>query len=180
LRIKCKDENSSFSVLIPDQKPLSLTQRGCFDHEAHFLKGWFFDVTDKAWEAANALYAADGKPDKIFLVLEQTLTSKYSIAHKQGASNECEIRFYASIPLPANASAVGSYKYESAKATLGFEMMPDEGEGQDKSEYSIFLDVSYATPSRTISIEPPTLRVRLRARYQYASLFDECPDIEIL
>jgi hypothetical protein len=52
-------------------------------------------------------------------------------------------------------------------------MMPDEEEEEDTTEYSIFLDVSYALPSRTISIEPPSLRVRVAARYSYACLFIE-------
>jgi hypothetical protein len=101
-RLKCKTEGGSFSALVPAQKPF--VHRDCFEDAIYPLLEWFAKVEPLAWEVVN-VHHSNNRPDKIFLVMEQTLTSGYAITHKQTLDDECELRLSARIPLPKEGDA---------------------------------------------------------------------------
>jgi hypothetical protein len=148
-------------VLVPAQEPL--TQRGCFEREFYHLYRWFCQVEPLAWELANFLYR-DNKPDKIFLVTEQTLTASYAITHKQLESDVCEIRLSANVPLPsqAEASALLQYKAESAQAGAGFEI---RGEASN-TKAAIFLKVHESSPQRGLRLGSSSAHVKVKNMFQ--------------
>src|SRR5271154_459518 len=76
------------SVLIPSHGPL--LHRACIDREEWYLLEWFSTNEIRAWEAVNTAYR-NNRPQKIFLVIGQTLTSEYAISHQEQSNRGCEI-----------------------------------------------------------------------------------------
>jgi hypothetical protein len=147
-RLKC-NEDSTFSVLIPAQK--SFLHRGCFEDDMYSLLAWFSKVEPSAWECVN--HHCINPPDKIFLVVEQTLTSRYAITHKT-TTEECEIELSARGPLPEAGDAKDylGYNVDVATATSGFEF----GSTGNAKEYVIFLTVRESFPMRLLKLDRPS------------------------
>jgi hypothetical protein len=165
-RVKGSGEGSSFSLLVPDQEPL--TKTGCFANEANNLRGWILNNSPDVWGFVDSIHP-DDRPKKLFLVLEQVLTRTYHITHKQGSSQECEIEFSAGIKLPSvgDASAFVNCHVEKAQAGFGFEVVRETSDVQ----YAIFLDVHWLFPARVLSLTSGfVLRMRAGSRYFSASL----------
>jgi hypothetical protein len=120
-----------------------------------------------AWEVVNAQYVND-PPSKIFLVIEQTLTSGYAITHKQATTAECELQLSARVPLPkeGEASVFMGYRTERAHASYGFE--ESQGEESNK-EYAIFLTIHESFPIRRLKFAQRSLRSRVKDMYRYTS-----------
>jgi hypothetical protein len=163
-RLKCTTEGSTFSVLVPAQKPFR--HRGCFEDDKYPLLEWFSKVEPLAWEFVNAHHCSN-PPDKIFLVLEQKLTSGYSITHK-ATSEECEIELSARGLLPKEGEAKDylGHNIEAAKASFGFEV-----QSEDDEEYVIFLTVRESFPIRRLKLER---RSKLYARVQDMHRYVSC------
>jgi len=169
-RLKCKTEGSSFSALIPAQKPF--VHRGCFEDNIYPLMHWFAKVEPLAWEIVN-VHHSNNRPDKIFLVIEQTLTSGYAITHKQTLDDECELRLSIRIPLPkeGDASVFMGYKTEKAQATFGFEVQGEEG----NKEYAIFLTIHESFPIRRLKLPKPSkLYAQVKDMHKYLSFEMNC------
>jgi hypothetical protein len=126
---------------------------------------WFAKVEPLAWEIVN-VYHSNNRPDKIFLVVEQTLTSGYSITHKQATTDECELRLSAKVPLPKEGEAgiFMGYKTEKAHANFGFEVQGEEG----NKKYAIFLTTHESFPIRRLKLAKPSkLYTRVQDMQRY-------------
>ena len=155
------------SVLVPCQKPL--VHRACMEQEQYNLLDWFSHAELLAWENVNAYNEPSERPSKIFLVIGQTLTSSYAIAHKEHNSTECEVLLSSKIAIPnlIDAKGLAQYNVEKAHATLGFEEIKTE---ESEKKYSIFLDVRYSFPIHRFQVLSAGLKARLEDMYRYHSL----------
>ena len=131
-------EGQSYSILIPAQKPF--THRGCFDKERWTLLEWFSKVETRAWDMANT-FSGSRPPDEIFLVLEQKLTSGYSIGHCSSKSAKCDLLLSTGGPFPA----AGLIKSKTITATVGTGPYRTIGSESGRDQYSVFLRV-YRSP----------------------------------
>lgn len=149
------------SVLIPCQE--SLIYRSCNEGEYFNLLDWFAWVELLVWEKVNS-YFADNRPNSIFLVTGQTLSSGYAITHKESGSAECEVFLETDIGIPniLNAKSLAQYTIQRAHATLGFEEVQSRTDGDDK--YSIFLDIYHSVPIRRFKLG--SLKSRLEDMYR--------------
>jgi hypothetical protein len=171
-RLKCKTEGSSFSALVPAQK--LFVHRGCFEDDIYSLMEWFAKVEPLAWEVVN-VHHGNNRPDKIFLVIEQTLTSGYAITHSQTLDDECELRLSARIPLPkeGDANVFMGYKTEKAHATFGFEVQGEELEGN--KEYAIFLTIHESFPIQRLRLSKHSkLHAKVKDMKKYLSFAMNC------
>jgi len=160
LKVTKMGADSSISVLIPGHGPLRY--RACLDRQKHNLIGWFAVNESNAWEAVNALYQ-ETRPDRIFLVVGQTMTTEYSITHQDEDTHGCDIHVSANVELPTiiGAKAHLGYAYQSVAASAGFEvMMKSDGHS------SVYLEVYSSPPQLRINILQRPLKVRLEGMFK--------------
>ena len=165
--------NGSMSVLMPGPDPL--LHRACIDEQEWYLLEWFSTVVDNAWEAINAAYSTC-RPEKIFLVTGQTLTSEYSISHQEQNSIGCEINVNveSGIPSLVDAHAFLSNGCTTATASFGFEVMKRKLDGETSVPcYSIYFETYESFPSKRF--QNPNLSSRLRTMYRY-EFVSICPN----
>lgn len=149
------------SVLIPGQGPLS--SRACMEREKARLIIWFAKVEIRAWEWVNAVFR-DPRPDKIFLVIGQTLTPEFAIAHQQERALDCEIMLepFVGIPEIVKAKGILGYQFRNVSASLGFKLSPTVAAAGDPTLYSIFIEIFSSKVIRRIRFElHPTLSSRI-------------------
>jgi hypothetical protein len=152
------------SILVPSQD--ELLHRACLDAEYYDLLDWFSAVEMKAWVAVNSYFAAN-RPKKLFLVTGQTLTSEYSITHKQALQNECEIHLEANagVPVVAEANMLLGYNVKRVSASVGFEVCSQKfDQMSERRLYSVFLEVYESDPINFIRSK--LLAPRLKAMYE--------------
>lgn len=95
-------------------------------------------------------YFTSGRPEKIFLVTGQTLTSEYAISHKEQMMSECEVylEVSAGVPVIAEANILLGYTLKKASAAMGFENhSPVSNPGR---LYTIFLETYESYPTNII------------------------------
>lgn len=152
------------SILVPGQD--NLVHRACVDAEYYDLLDWFSAVEMKAWVAANSYFAAN-RPKRLFLVTGQTLTSEYSITHKEGLANECEIHLEANagVPIVAEANLLLGYNVKRVSASIGFEVRSQTFDQMSQRRlYSVFLNVFESAPINIIRSK--RLAPRLKEMYE--------------
>jgi hypothetical protein len=73
-----------------------------------------------AWTRVDSYFK---RPNEIFLVTGQHLTSTYAISHKQYGSSDCEVVLDCSTSLPssANAAVLAQARVTKVHASMGFE-----------------------------------------------------------
>ena len=156
--------NGSMSVLIPSQDPL--LHRACVDQQKWYLLEWFATNESCAWEVVNAMYPTN-RPEKIFLVTGQTLTSEYDISHQEHTATGCEIAVEASaeiLPL-INARIFMGNACEKASACFGFEVVARRSSEEVTTPcYSVFLERYESAPMKRFHKE--TLLIRLSNMYR--------------
>jgi hypothetical protein len=143
--------DGSMSVLIPSQRPL--LHRACLDREEWYLLEWFSVNEIRAWEAVNTAYRTN-RPEKIFLVTGQTLTSEYAISHQEHSSNGCEILVEggAEISSLVDARLFMGYDYQRVYASCGFEIMArNSSANDDEPRYSVYIEKYESFPIKRFS-----------------------------
>ena len=136
---------TSLSVLIPSQD--ALDERNCIEEQYYKLLDWFKRVEVLAWEKVNKYYGANNRPNSIFLVMGQTLSPSYAIAHTSSSSAECEVILEAKAGLPdaLEAETFATYKFEKAFAAFGFQQ---QTQNSGDKKYVIFFDGRSSSPIR--------------------------------
>jgi hypothetical protein len=106
------------SVLLLGADPI--THRRCEGDDLFDLLDWFAMVEMHAWTRVDSYFK---RPNEIFLVTGQHLTSTYAISHKQYGSSDCEVVLDCSNSLPssANASVLAQARVTKVHASMGFE-----------------------------------------------------------
>ena len=153
------------SILVPGEGPL--VHRACIEQNIYDLKDWFSAVEMHAWKAVNSYFRS--RPDKIFLVTGQTLTSKYALSHKQHVTSECEIYIEsnAGVPIAAEANVLLGRTLKKVSASMGFEShSPTNG---SERLYSIFLETYESYPTHVMG--PKRLLSKLKDMYTYALIW---------
>lgn len=131
------------SALVPGQEPL--LRRICLGHRLQEVKTWFGAIEAKAWAYVNA--ENEVRPQKIFLVVGQILTSEYSISHQETGTTSCkiELSFNTDLPPLGSAKLVTGYECERVQSSAGFQLVKRKSESGD-SLHSIFLKVVESKP----------------------------------
>jgi hypothetical protein len=153
-------QNGSMSVLIPGQGPL--LHRACVDQQEWYLLEWFATNEVRAWEAVNAMPYGTKRPEKIFLVTGQTLTSEYNISHQEHTCTGCEIAVEASAEILslANAKLFMGSACQKVSACFGFEVAARKSGAEDAAPcYSVYLEQYESFPMKRFQKE--TLSARL-------------------
>jgi len=163
------------SVLIPSNEPL--IHRVCPDQHWWNLLAWFSAIEGRAWEAACAAWSGSGRPDKIFLVTGQTLTSEYSICHQEQEQSGCETIIKTSVSLPSVVDG-GVYlgtRCEQVSASTGFEISSRVQVGNERSSdvllHSIFFETTESSPINRFLFERPCLLTRVTSMYRYLEYY---------
>jgi len=109
---------------------------------------WFEAVEFLAWEKVNKYWPGNRRPQRIFCVTGQTLSSTYAIAHSASSSAECLVTLEAKGGFPdvADAEIIANYKIDKAHATYGFQQ---KKEALGDEEYVLFLDPRWSGPMRS-------------------------------
>jgi len=143
LQFSCTNE--SMSALVPGQD--SLKRRICLGARAQELRAWFGAVEANAWAYVAA--ANQVRPEKIFLVASQTLTSEYFITHDSSGSSTCNIEVSVSseVPLFGQGKVLTGYTCESVKASAGFQLVKKKCGNE---MHSIFFKVYESRPTSFI------------------------------
>jgi len=133
------------SALVPSQEPLK--QRVCLGPRAQELEAWFGAVEAKAWAYVNA--ANQVRPEKIFLVTSQILTSEYFITHHSSGSSTCNIEVAVNSEMPplGQAKVLTGYECESVKPSAGFQLVKKKCGNE---MHSIFFKVYESRPTSFI------------------------------
>lgn len=149
--MKLSKSDGSMSVLVPGQE--DLRRRICLGTHKQDMVIWFAAVEIKAWEWVNAVYG-DSRPDKIFLVTGQTLTTEYAISHHESQPVCCEIVVEGSGGLPTSFDAnrrLGYYDLRRVSATAGFDLVRRRQQGNDSpTQWTVFLEVFESKPLKRI------------------------------
>jgi hypothetical protein len=153
------------SVLVPSQEPLE--HRAAREQRFFDLLDWFQAIQFEAWRRVNS-YFIDFKPQTIFIVTGQTLTSECSISHKKYGERACEVILESQDALPdvVDPKEIPSYGCTKAIASGGFEGGAPKLQ-DDPRKYSILLEVF--TSSRVMPFEfkkTPTLRARVESHFK--------------
>ena len=149
--MRLSNESGSLSVLIPGQGPLSY--RACVGRAKDSLIKWFISVEDRAWEYVNTVFE-ESRPSKIFLVTGQTMTSEYSICHREQGVNKCEIMLEPSARVPQilDATVHIGYQFERVSAYVGFNVVHKASE-ENPRLYSVYLQCYESKPRKRIAFE---------------------------
>jgi hypothetical protein len=133
--VRLVKQGGSMSVLVPGQGPL--LYRGCIEHAKARLICWFASVEVRAWEWVNAVYPGS-RPNKIFLVVGQTLTPEFSIAHQEAHASDCEVVIEPSVGIPEimDAHAIFGYDFQKVSASSGFRHFSTS----DSTLHSVFME----------------------------------------
>jgi hypothetical protein len=138
--------HSSLSALIPFQEKFKV--RSCITQEYFQMLEWFEAVEFLAWEKVNKYWPGNRRPQRIFCVTGQTLSSTYAIAHSASSSAECLVTLEAKGGFPdvADAEIIANYKIDKAHATYGFQKKKED---LGDEEYVLFLDLRWSGPMRS-------------------------------
>lgn len=172
--MRLEKQDGSMSVLIPGQGPLS--SRACMEREKARLIVWFATVEVRAWEWVNAVFR-NPRPDKIFLITGQTLTSEFAIAHQQERASECEILLEPRVGIPKIVEAKGilGYQFQNVSASLGFKFSPPAATEGSPILYSVFIEIFGSKVIRRIHFElGSTLLSRIVAAFASVPLYISC------
>lgn len=151
--------------MIPGQGPL--LHRACIDQHEWYLLEWFATNEARAWEVVNATYPTN-RPEKIFLVTGQTLTSEYAISHQERVHEGCQVSVeaVAEIPSVTNTKVFLGHGYQKVSASFGFEVVERKSE-QSPPCYSVYLEQHESSPMKRF--QKRTLSSRLEKMYKYRS-----------
>jgi hypothetical protein len=145
--------------LIPGPDPLR--RRVCQERMSWALIEWFSAVEALAWAAVEARYGAQ-RPDKIFLVLGQTLAKEFSITHREYGSSACEVAIQAAAKVPSISDGhifLGHAFERVSTATGSFEVA---AQGSSR-EYSLFFETHISYPTKLLK---RSLYIRLKGMYR--------------
>jgi hypothetical protein len=153
-------------VLVPGQE--ALRYRACQERQKFNLLGWFAVNERVAWVAVNAI-VPNSRPESIFLVTGQTLTTEYSITHQSEERSGCDIFLSANAEVPSiiQANAHLGYGYQKVTASSGFEVRTNASEDARYKHYSVYLQVHKSFPQKQWSVFPKSLKVRLEDMFMY-------------
>jgi len=152
------------SILIPGKDPL--LHRAFEELQDWRLVEWFSTVEPLAWAAVEARFAYN-RPDRIFLVRGQTVTTEYAITHQEHEYSECEalLEATAGVPSVVDANVFLGHRLRHASASLGFEVsVQKENAGNQQRKYSVYLETVPSTPVKMLK---RTLYKRLSTMHRY-------------
>lgn len=151
--------SESMSILIPG--PESLRRRACEERMSWALIEWFSEVEPLAWAAVEARYGTQ-RPDKLFLVLGQTLAKGFSITHREYGSSACEVTIKAAAKVPSisDGHIFLGYAFEKVSTAIGCFEVAAEGSSR---EYSLFFQTHPSWPTKLLK---RSLYVRLQTMYR--------------
>ena len=134
------------SVLVPG--PEDLRRRLCVGRYGQELETWFAYVEAHAWEWVNAR-SDRNRPQKIFLVLGQTMTNQYAISHYAEETSTCEVHLRADADFPsiAKLSVLTGYSWGEVSTSAGFQFMKP----RDNRLHSVFFNVLESYPTTLFS-----------------------------
>jgi hypothetical protein len=156
------------SVLIPGDDPLR--RRVCLDKQNWHLLHWFSTVESLAWEAVEA--RLDRRPDRIFLVMGQTLTTEYAITHQEYDYSGCEasVELKVTAPPVVGTNIFLGHGFQHASAAMGFEISAKKDPADEKPrEYSVFLETHESAP--ITRLKRRSLVARLKSMHRYTIFF---------
>ena len=115
-----------------------------------------------AWMAVDA-YHRGNRPEKMFFVVGQTLTSEYSISHVMHSTFDCEVKLdvNAGVPIVGDAHMLLGWNLKQVHASKGFEVRNGPVAGK---LYSIFLEIRESAPIQFIRRKD--LRTRIENMYK--------------
>lgn len=154
------------SVLIPGQDPLQ--HRACLNRYDWDLLQWFGDIEAAAWEAVTARCGAR-RPDKIFLVKGQTLSSEYWICHQERNERFCEATVETSTSLPSalEGGVLLGTGFHRVTASTGFEISPPIPTGAPNPPlYSVYFETEDSFPINLFKFRGPRLQKRLSVMHR--------------
>jgi len=163
-KIQLSEAEGSMSVLVPGQD--DLRHRACVESTYYDLLEWFAACEIYAWKVVDA-YHQDNRPERIFLVYGQTLTSEYSISHIVHSSYDCEVKLdvNAGMPIVADAHMLLGWSLKRVHAAKGFEVRNRPAPG---CLYSVFMEVRDSGPIQTILRKD--LQIRVSKMYEYLAI----------
>jgi hypothetical protein len=155
------------SVLIPGQTPL--LHRACIEHQKWYLLEWFSTVECRAWDVVNATYPTN-RPEKLFLVTGQTLTSEYAISYQEQQCSRCEVSVEgkAGIPSMVDSRVFYGHGCQRVVASFGFEVVAQNSGADDTASYSVYLEKFESSPMKRFQKEGLLVR-SLAKLYRYIS-----------
>jgi hypothetical protein len=129
------------SILVPGEGDLK--RKACLGQRAQELETWFACIEAHAWAYVNA--SSGSRPNKIFLVTGQTLTTHYAICHQERGVSTCEVHVEADVEVPAivNASVMTGYSWGRVSASTGFQVMTKN----NNDLHSVFFKVFESYPT---------------------------------
>jgi len=140
--VKLMKTTETLSVLVPGQD--DLVRRICIGPRFQELLWWFYAAEEQAWGYVENAYP-NNRPDSIFLVVGQTLSSEYAICHQVNKSDSCEISVKANVAIPVvmESHFLLGYELEMVNASNGFQQMTKK---QGSQLHTLFLKVHESAP----------------------------------
>ena len=157
------------SILVPSQDTL---EHRVAKEERHFdLLDWFQAVQLDVWKRVDS-YFPESKPEGLFLVTGQLLTSEFCISHKEYGASTCEVilNLVRDPPPILSPQEILSYGCDRVVGLTGFEQVLKKEEG-DTRKYSIFLETFYSPRIHQFEFKKgQTIRARVGSFVRWISL----------
>lgn len=160
IRFKRANSKESISVLVHGDD--GLVQRACRRGMRWQLLRWFISVEARVWEFVTAHYGCH-RPNKIFLVTGQTLTTEYWISHQEHLSMGCEVSIEGETGITniIDGKTYWGNGLRRVRASFGFEVSSQRNNDGEERLHSIFFDTESSFPiNRFRSLKSNSKRAR--------------------